>query len=206
MNKPKILVGVPTIGTNDYRFTLSLASLIIPDSSSILAIPRVMIDTSRNMCCEKLLEGDATHLLFIDDDMTFDPYLLSNMLEHDVDIIGALAFKRREKYEPCVYNKKEDGLYYPILPQIFQEVDVVGTGGMLIKREVIEKLKNPWFETYYDKQGTHWSVDFSFCIKAKKAGFKIWVDPKIEMKHIGDAPLIGKSDFLKYISGINGKK
>lgn len=45
----------------------------------------------------------------------------------------------------------------------------------------------------------HFSVDFDFCIKAKEAGFKIFIDPDAEMKHIGDAPLIGKYDFLRCI-------
>jgi GT2 family glycosyltransferase len=206
MNNFNILVGIPTIGLNDYRFTLSLASLIIPENSTLMAIPRVMIDTARNMFCEKLLSmPEKTHLLMIDDDMTFEPDMLVRMLDRDVDIIGALAFKRRADYQPCVYQKKEDDNYYPILPQNFTEVDVVGTGAMLIKREVIEKMKSPLFTTYYDKKGNHFSVDFSFCIKAKKAGFKIFVDPEIEAGHIGDGDVITKNTFIKYYNDTNKK-
>ncbi len=195
-----ILIAIPTMGFTDYRFTLSLASLIIPENSSVMAIPRVMIDTARNTFCEKFLENKGkTHLFFLDDDMWFDSDILIRLLEHDVDIIGAMAFKRVPDYQPCVYQKnQEDNNYYPILPKENQEVDVIGAAGLLIKRNVIESMKNPWFETPYDKEGRHFSVDFNFCMKAKEAGFKIWCDPTIEMKHIGEAPLIGKQEFLQY--------
>jgi len=201
-----ILIGLPTTGLNDYRFTLSLASLIIPENSTLMAIPRVMIDTARNMFCEKILSmPEKTHLLMIDDDMTFEPDMLLRMLNHDVDIIGALAFKRAGDFQPCVYQKKDDGNHYPILPQKFTEVDVVGTGAILIKREVIEGMKNPYFTTTYDDKGQHFSVDFNFCIAAKKTGFKIFVDPEIEAGHIGDGEVITKNTFLKYYND-NHKK
>jgi len=197
-----ILIAIPTMGQNDYRFTLSLASLIIPENSSVMAVPRVMIDTARNLFCQKFLEDkEKTHLFFLDDDMTFDSDILMRLLEHDVDIIGALAFKRVADYQPCVYQKNpEDNNYYPIIPKEMQEVDVIGTAGFLIKRNVIESMKNPWFETPYTEDGKHFSVDFNFCMKAKEAGFKIWCDPTIEMKHIGEAPLIGKQEFLQHVS------
>lgn len=44
----------------------------------------------------------------------------------------------------------------------------------------------------------HWSVDFDFCIKAKEAGFKIFVDPDVELQHIGDPEIVNKTTFLKH--------
>ena len=45
----------------------------------------------------------------------------------------------------------------------------------------------------------HFSVDFDFCIKAKNAGFKIFVDPMVEMGHIGDSEVVNKNTFLKQV-------
>ena len=206
MNIPNILIGLPTNGFNDYRFTLSLASLIIPENSTLMAIPRVMIDTARNMFCEKLLTmPEKTHLLMIDDDMTFEPDMLLRMLDRDVDIIGALAFKRAGDFQPCVYKKRDDGNFYPTFPKEFKEVDAIGTGAILIKKEVIEKLKYPFFETGFDDEGQHWSVDMDFSKKATKAGFKIWVDPQIECGHIGNSEVITKNSFIKYYNDNNKK-
>jgi len=196
----KISIGIPAgSGLVDYRFASSIAALKTPNNTRIIWVPRVMIDSARNIIVEKTLEEpDYTHLLFIDDDMIFPPETLDNLLAHNKEIVGVQAFKRREMYEPCVYAKRGDK-YYPVLVNRFTEVDAIGTGILLIKTEVFKKVKYPFFETLYDKNKTHWSVDFMFCKKAKKAGFKIYCEPNINIGHIGDAPVRGKGDFLKMV-------
>ena len=69
---------------------------------------------------------------------------------------------------------------------------------ILIKIEVLQKMSFPYFETYYDKTGKHFGVDFDFCMKAKKAGFKIFVDPDCAISHIGDNEIVDKSTFFRY--------
>ena len=197
----KLIIGLPTNGNLDYRFASSLMGLQLTPETRVIWQVRSMIDTARNnLVIEALKTIDYTHVLMIDDDHVFEPDVAMRLLAHDVDIVGALAFKRRPDYTPCVYCKKEDGKFYPVLPEIFQEVDILGTGMMLIKMEVLQKLQFPYFETYYtkDDEHKHFSVDFDFCMKAKKAGFKIFVDPSVEIKHIGDPEIVSKSTFLKY--------
>jgi len=203
-DKLTIAIGIPTVGMLHWRFAADFMALQLPTDTKVLWQTRTMIDTARNTLVEKvLLDKSITHLLMIDDDMTFESDMLVRMLEHDVDIIGALAFKRTDDFRPCVYNLKEGtNDHFSILPTTFQEVDVVGTGGMLIKRHVLEKIEVPHFETWYAKDGTgkHWSVDFDFCMKAKKAGFKIHVDPTIKMGHIGESPVITEQSFLQKLN------
>ncbi len=198
MTKNKLVIGIPTMGIVDWRFASSLMALQLTPETRVIWMVKAMIDTARNnLVQEALTDQSYTHLLMIDDDMTFESDLALKLLEHDVDIVGALAFKRRPNYQPCVYRQNsEDKQYYPILPEVFQEVDVVGTGGILIKIDIFKKLKFPWFQTFYDVKGIHWSVDFDFCIKAKKEGFKIFVDPSVEMGHLGDSEVVNKNTFL----------
>ncbi len=199
MNEKKLVIGLPTMGYVDWRFASSLMGLQLLQDTRVIWMVKTMINAARNNLVKQALSNpNYTHMLMIDDDMTFQQDFAKRLLNHDVDVVGGLAFKRREGYHPCVYRKK-DGEYIPIIPKIFQEVDVVGSGGILIKMEVFKKLKFPWFETYYDKKGQLWSVDFDFCIKAKKAGFKIFCDPDAEMGHLGDAPEIKSQQFYNYI-------
>ena len=195
----KLIIGLPTNGTVHWRFASSLMGLQLTPETRVIWQVRSMIDIARNnLVKEALKTPDYTHILMIDDDHVFEPDLALRLLAHDVDIVGALAFKRRPEYTPCVFRKKEDGLHYPILPEVFQEVDVVGTGAILIKIEVLQKMEFPYFETFYDENKKHWGVDFTFCKRAKKAGFKIFVDSQVEIKHIGDPEIIDKSTFLKH--------
>lgn len=199
-NDKTVAICIPTVGLVHWRFTADLMALQLPSSARVVWQVRTMIDTARNMLARKALEDvTVTHILMLDDDMTFQHDFLMRLIAHDVDIVGGLAFKRTADYHPCVYKKKEGtGDHFPMLPQIFQEVDAVGTGGMLIRRKVFESLKYPYFETWYDDTNPdkHYSVDFDFCIKAKAAGFKIFVDPEAAMGHIGEAPIITKETFL----------
>jgi hypothetical protein len=205
-NKKRLVIGIPTNGTLHWMFARDLMTLSVPDKTGVVWVVRSMIDTARNNLVNAVIDNpEITHLLMIDDDMTFEPDFAVRLLQHDVDIVGGLAFKRREDYQPCVYRKNEKGQYIPILPEIFQEVDIVGTGGIMIKVEALRKMKFPWFETVYDEKGTYWSVDFQFCKKAKEAGCRIFVDPEAEMGHIGDAPVIKKETFLTYVEEMNKK-
>lgn len=202
LENKKLVIGIPTTGQVAWQFASSLMALQLLPDTRVIWMVKTMIDTARNnLVQEAMKDSSYTHLLMIDDDMTFEPDFAFKLLEHDVDIVGGLAFKRRPDYQPCVYRKnQENKLYFPILPKVFQEVDTIGTGGILINMNVLRKVKYPWFETFYDEQGKHWSVDFDFCIKAKKENFKIFVDPTAEMGHVGDSPVIKKEDFYKYIT------
>jgi GT2 family glycosyltransferase len=193
-----LVIGLPTTGIVDWRFASSLMSLILPQRTRVIWQVKSMIDTARNNIVDLFLKEPAKYLFMCDDDMIFEPDIIERLMEHNVDIVGGLAFKRRPDYQPCVYRQNQDDKqYYPILPEVFQEVDVVGTGGILINLDVFKKLKYPWFSTFYDADNIHWSVDFDFCIKAKKAGFKIFVDPKVELGHLGDSEIVNKNTFLK---------
>jgi hypothetical protein len=207
MENIKVAIGIPSSGLLDWRFASSLMSLQLSCDTRVIWMIRAMIATARNKIVEQTLTDPSyTHLLFLDDDMTFEPDFLTRLLSNDSDIVGGLAFKRTKDYQPCVYRKNEKGEYCPILPEVFQEVDVIGTAGMLIKTELFKKIKFPWFENFYDKEGKNWSVDFDFCIKAKKQGFKIFVDPEAEMGHIGMSDVVTKETFLREYNLINKKQ
>ena len=66
-------------------------------------------------------------------------------------------------------------------------VDYAGMGWMLIKKGVFEKIPYPWFAGRYmqlsDTICDLTSEDVSFCLAAKDAGFKVWVDPDIRVGH-----------------------
>jgi GT2 family glycosyltransferase len=151
------------------------------------------IELARNDLVERALNHDPDYIFFIDSDMIFPENILDNLINMDKDIASALYFMKSPPYKPIAKIMK-DKLFCIIdaiqLNQII-EVDAVGLGCCLIKREVFEKIKEEEkkiFDTMEYKVGDKTqllSEDTFFCLKAKESGFKIFLNTGLICKHIG---------------------
>jgi len=163
-----------------------------------------LISRARNTLVAKFLNNpDSTHLVFIDADIGWEPWHLLLLLNHDVDVIGGL-YPMKSLPVRWVVNgieggeQSEDGNVL--------EVSKTGTGFMVVKRHVFEKLdehpavvpfKNdigldpaldPYMKTYYDtdvREGRYYSEDWTFCENWRDLGGQIWVDKRVLLKHSG---------------------
>lgn len=156
------------------------------------------ITNNRNTIVQKFLSTDCDYLMMIDSDIVPPPNAL-NLADFDKDIITPLMFvKQKGMMIPLFLQRGKDGIYdagdYLNLTGL-QEVGATGTGCIVIKREVLEKVKHP-FENVYDEDGVKTlGNDFHFCQKAKKLGFKVWVHLDYIADHIYSDSL--KEQFYK---------
>lgn len=145
-------------------------------------------DYARNKLVRAALDGDFSHLLFIDDDMSFPPNVPERLVAHAVDVVAANYTKRQLPALPVaqakgryLFSKGKTGL---------EEVDHAGTGMMMIRVELFKKLPWPWFKTSLREEATDPIVsdDVHFCRLAREHGYKIWVDHDLsqEIGHVGD--------------------
>ena len=163
-----------------------------------------LISRARNTLTAKFLSTtDSTHLMFIDADIGWEPWHLLALLNHDKDVIGGLYPMKTIPVKWCVNgipgapDNDPNGLI---------EVTKTGTGFMLIKRHVLEKLashpavkpfKNdiglpaeldPYMKTYFDtavRENRYYSEDWTFCENWRDLGGQIWVDKRVLLKHTG---------------------
>ena len=158
------------------------------------------VASSRNKAAKLALSRQSDYLMFIDDDMTCNNMAdeIIKLIEMDVDIASSVAVTRGQPYWPNIAKvyKLGDSLTScdSYIRKILDwpngkpfEVDIVGTAFMLIKKEVLEKMVAPWF--YMPPSYTEENIigeDTVFCFNAKMHGFKIWIDPTIDMRHIGN--------------------
>jgi hypothetical protein len=123
-------------------------------------------------------------LFFLDDDMTPPPWTVLRLLSHNLPIVGALYFQR---WPPYRINAGPDWplgghLEMPQLaePPVVRPVEWVGTGALLIRREVFERIPRPWFEYCDDGDGE----DVYFSRKARAAGIPIHCDTGLCVGHL----------------------
>lgn len=130
--------------------------------------------------CKAIFDDEITHLWFVEEDMVLPPGTLSRMLDVDANVVT------------CDYPVTKDGrgsVFYDKGGQVV----FCGTGCLLVKKEVFENLKAPYFTdkvrwtmlnygesikmtgTYgHTGYGTH---DITFCVKLWKNGVMIKVLP-----------------------------
>jgi hypothetical protein len=162
-----------------------------------------LISRARNTLVAKFLNNpDSTHLMFIDADIGWEPWHLLVMLNRDVDVIGGLYPMKTLPVKWVVngFDGAETG------PDGLQEVSKTGTGFMLVKRHVFEKLNShpavkpfnndiglpkeldQYLKTYYDtavRENRYYSEDWTFCENWRDLGGKVWVDKRVLLKHTG---------------------
>ncbi|HEX5037279.1 MAG TPA: hypothetical protein VFX30_08990 [bacterium] len=201
---PRVVIAVPLGSPFIYwRTVAALLEMERPLESDLMVFQGALVDRARNYLIDQMRNHplDPTHIFFLDADIVPRPDALMKLLRHRLPIVSGLYRKRLPPYEPMAFVKKKGPFLKPISltgPKL-KTVDVVGAGCLLIRREVFEKIRAPWFTSEWRTEG-HLSEDFSFCEKAKKAGFKIAVDTTVNPLHLEPMGVgtgrKGKVDFI----------
>ncbi len=140
-----------------------------------------------------------THFLWLDADQIFKPDLACQLARHSVDIVSALYFHRKGAPTPVVFTRNEKdptGLkHFTLLeiPPTLVEVDAFGFGAVMMRREVLEKMPEPWFTQPWDC-----GEDIAFCVYAKKHGFKLHLDAQYTLAHVGEPQIIGPLTYRQW--------
>ena len=164
-----------------------------------------LISRARNTLVSKFLfTKESTHLMFVDADIGWEPWHLLVMLDAQKDVIGGLYPMKSLPIKWCVNGIP--GQPEPAPEDSLIEVSKTGTGFMLIKRDVFEKLdahpatkpfKNdigldpaldPYMKTYFDtavREGRYYSEDWTFCENWRDIGGQVWVDKRVLLRHTG---------------------
>jgi hypothetical protein len=178
----KIAIGLPTnrlIKPKTARSVLNIANNKF-DFEFIVSTRGYNTSENRNYIASQAIKKGCSHLFFVDDDMILDTDTLERLIKHDKDIVGGVYMTKYEKQEPVVefFDDKR--------PEELFKCKAIGTGCLLIKTDVFRKLPQPWFKyEWYPNGMVKRSHDWIFCEDARRAGYDIWADPTLNIKHIG---------------------
>lgn len=151
----------------------------------------IFIPFARETLAEQALKHDCDYLFMVDDDMLAMPDLFYRLAKHDVDIVAPLAFTRNPPHQAVLFSvvegydpitKKEYYINNPVKNyprEKLVECDAVGFGAVLIKTSVLKGMKKMYF------MGTPGAgEDVHFCVQAKKAGFRVFMDTATKLGHL----------------------
>lgn len=142
---------------------------------------------NRNIMIKTALEQGATHCMFFDDDLGFDPDIMVRLLAHNVDICSGLYLLRNYPHLPIAFDQAfDDGkckhMFLEPGMKGLTEVVNIGLGCCLIKTDVFRQMEEPWIRLG-DPEKDHWCDDISFFNRARKQGFKLHVDLEVTAWH-----------------------
>lgn len=168
-----------------------------------------LISRSRSRVATWFLEKtDDDILFFIDDDVKISPFdatkIMNEAFQMNLPVVGA-AYVTKSKENPGFAIRALEESIDMVFGQEgkIYEVRSISTGCMAIRREVLQRFVNEGIapkcvhgENYYYPFFQHekmiingaWedvSEDWYFCEKARKLGYKVYVDTTIKTSHIG---------------------
>lgn len=138
-----------------------------------------------------------THILWIDDDITFTADDFDLLLQADKDVVSGFYIMADAQNYACVkvWDEKyfaEHGNFEFMTPDDIKDgrrptrVEYTGFGWMLIRSGVFEKIGYPWFDARYLEIGDACDIsmeDVSFCLKCKDQKIPVFAHPKVIVGH-----------------------
>ncbi len=143
----------------------------------------------RNIIIDAAIAQGCSHILFVDDDMAYQPDLLMKLLDNDLDIVSGLYLSRAYPHEPFAFDvADEDGACQPMYlvggePRIVPIV-AAGFGFLLVKTSIFTKLEKPYVRLG-ELNNEEWCDDIGFFKRVREAGIKSYVDTTVCVGHMG---------------------
>lgn len=233
----KIMIATPMYGGNAKSgYVLSLQNLVIKLATEGYQVEtsiignESLITRARNSLTHKFMNSDADTLLFIDSDHSFNADDVLKMIESDKELIAAIYPMKGINWGAARLASiagKEDihnyaGIFAVNVLDEEQELSAdepikvaeIGTGLMLIKKSVFQKMEplcdkyisdsisvsnqnmgeeiTEFFKTSIDPTSRRLlSEDYNFCHMWRKLGNDVWAAPWVKMTHIGNHSFTG---------------
>lgn len=213
MIKLKLFIATPAFsGTVNIQYAISLAETMSLLNSNGIEV-KVQLNASgsllvaeRNRLNKAFLATDCTHMLCIDSDIGWPAQAVLALLQKDMDFVAGLYPARgpEKQFLFRAVTNPDNGSMIHNEKGLFQ-MEYIPAGFMMLKRIVIERMNVKFANLYYEpksnelkhengyclfdtevRDGEFWGEDYTFCYRARQAGFEIWIDPAIEFDHAGN--------------------
>lgn len=207
----RVVIGYLSGGYPTLEFTASLASTtgnMVAAAYTVEQFPQLVgalpkksgprIAAGRNNLVKHFLATGADWLFMVDDDMTFAPDALPALLAaadaETAPIVGGLTFGGgRDGWFPTLFYVEPDSgrlARFDVWPEDqLMPVDATGAACLLVHRRVFEKVAEsyqdpwPWFQEVAHGN-TPMGEDITFCLRARAAGFPIFVHTGVQFGHV----------------------
>ncbi|HEX4710446.1 hypothetical protein [Phenylobacterium sp.] len=214
---PSIYLATPCYGGQAHAIYMSSLLALRPACAARgvglhvdLTGGEALIGRARAAFLAKFIESPATHLLFIDADIGFEPRAVFRLLKAGRDVIGGLYPRKRQ-------DRADGGMVYEVepLPEPappssggFRPVASIGAGFLMISRPAARRMVEAYphlvarlgdmhalgvaqaamvFDSMIDPQTGRYLPDHqAFCHRWRALGGEVWADMESGLRHVGE--------------------
>ena len=199
----KVIICTPTI-TKPYQCYLDALAASVPlleaagwDHGTVYGIGSPYISHARSKLLRKALNADATAIIFIDHDLSWQPDALLRLLEIEDEVVsGTYRFKKEPEEYMGALVTTDDGM--PIVrADGCVEAHSIPAGMLKITREGVNSFMAAWPELCFGEicapfvdlfnHGAHGRVwygeDYAFARRWREKCGKVWLVPNLQIDH-----------------------
>lgn len=193
----QVLVAILHTEFTSIAWAFGLKNLQIP--GRIMGPCGMPFDHARNAACEAALQGGFDYLFFLDSDVIPPNDAILRLMTHNLPLVSGVYHRRSYPHGIPVMQRGGGWItQYPANSLI--EVDYVGAGCMLMRRDLLEAMVSKpiapergkiWFDWRVDNAvnlppGEGLSEDFAMNLHVRRhLGVKVMVDTGVQCRHIG---------------------
>lgn len=197
----RLCIAIPTAGMVRMGFAYSLVGMVSklaahgcptrPEASIEVKLDVVessVIHSNREQLVRRAIDSGYTHLLFLDDDMVFEPQVLDILLGRRQMVVAVNYAMKKDPIEfvgvglhggRITTNEDSTGL----IP-----ISYTGFGVALFDLEVFKKTPQPWFAPEFIPDQSMYTTEDNPCFRRiREAGFICYLDQDASklVSHVG---------------------
>lgn len=182
------------------RYTSANATVVNlekPKGSHFLPCIGLSVPENLNAAARAFLHSTHEWLFLINDDQLYEPTTLMRLLAHKVPAVTGLTTGRMFPFVPAIYGPQlSDGSMTPMyLTKTMRglwPIHYCGDHSLLIRRDVIETMRQPWWAHCSDRWPGRERVqhDVVFCDGVRDAGYEILCDLDTPIGHLAVVPVV----------------
>lgn len=192
----KVLLAIPTLNSIHYRLVPHIVRMC-EQGAELYISSMIGNEANRNAIANHFLSGDWDYLLMIDSDQEPVGNPL-DLIKCDKDVVSApTVVSMANGINGLVWNVYDvvggNGSMVEARKQRgtgLEEVYAVGTGCILIKRKVLETIKNAFVPIRNNEDRRIVTQDIAFCIRCSEEGFGVWANWDIITRHYKEIDLL----------------
>lgn len=225
MSSPKIYIGTP-VGSGAPMLNYVISLLVAgkecrangwEEPTYYFRAGDSDLARARNAIIGHFLKSDCTDLVLIDSDISWPAGALTRLVSHKKDFVAGAYRGRSDERDMyfVLWPERKEMWTDPETGHPLLKVDGVTLGFCRLTRSLIEKMvaaqngkmfsdplipdeEFPWLIDFGFYDGVRYEEGYSFCRKWRDLGGDVWVDPMINLGHMG--PKVFESDLIGFLA------